>query len=129
MNELEEKKAQANKLLGEIRAFEEKQRIEVEFPEMKKWEGTYWKYQNCYSSPQSPEDYWWLHRYVWNVTADGYMDLMEFQIDKDGKLDVRFKPQEPWMMMRGNWIKSSPEEWREAAQAAKVIVDRLFVKL
>lgn len=45
--------------------------------------GKCFKYRNCYSCPEKPSDYWWVYRIVLAPNS-----VLDFQIDKDGKLTV-----------------------------------------
>lgn len=126
MGALEEKRAAAEQLLREVRDLEAKKRFEELWPTWKEREGSYWKFRNSYSCPQSNADYWWMHRRITNVTPDGCMDVLDFQIDKDGRLDVRDAKRMPWEMMSG-WVPSTEGDWREAALVAQAIAGKLIV--
>lgn len=126
MSELEAKRTRAEKLRQEIRDMEDKERLEKELPVWKSREGTFWKFKNCYSCPQGDKDYWWAYRQISNVTAEGLMDLLEFQIDKDGRLNVKEWKQVPWLMQTPGWIEATEGEWHEAARIAQAITAKLL---
>lgn len=125
MTELEEKRAAAEKLWREIKDLEDKKKLEEQWPIWKAREGTYWKFHNSYSRPQSDADRWWMYRLVTNVTPDGYVDALDFQIDKNGRLDVSHQTRIPWELTAG-WIPATEGEWRESALMAQAIVGKLL---
>jgi hypothetical protein len=126
MNELETKKAQAEELRKEIWALEAKKRTEEIYPELKKLEGTYWKYRNCYSCPKSDADYWWKYRRISNVTTEARMDTLDVEIDKNGRLEIKTNQGDPRIMQpMAGWVQVSREEWLEAVAAAKKIMGDL----
>lgn len=125
MSELEDKRAAAEKLWREIRDLEEKKRREEEWPIWKAREGSYWKFHNCYSCPESDADRWWIYRRISNITRDGCMDTLDVQIDKYGRLEVRHQTGLNWDFTTG-WIPATEGEWREAALMAQAIVGKLL---
>jgi hypothetical protein len=53
-----------------------------------KLSGRCFKCRNCYSLAEKPSDYWWLYCRVLRI--DGVMaDCIVFQIDKNGRIEVR----------------------------------------
>lgn len=52
--------------------------------------GKCFKYQNCYSCPKEPSDYWWLYVKVTGM-GDYWPVAFEFQTDRDGQLTVKEK--------------------------------------
>lgn len=124
MNELEKKQKEMWRLREEIRELEDKERREKEWPVWKEREGTYWKFRNSYSCPESDADRWWIYRRIKNVTPDGYMDTIDVQIDVNGRLDVRETKRNLWTCGMG-WQPSTPEEWKEAAMMAQGIMRKL----
>jgi hypothetical protein len=54
---------------------------------LKEFVGKCYKYKNCYSCPDSEEDYWWLFIYVKDV-KDGCLVCQTFQKDKYGKIMI-----------------------------------------
>lgn len=125
MSELEVKKAHAEKLRQEIRVLEEKERIEKEWPEWKERGGTFWKFRNSYSCPKDDSDFWWKYLHISNVTQDGLMDTLEFQIDKDGRLTVQEQKRIRWNLYHG-YVPATAEEWHEAARVAEAIAAKLL---
>ena len=49
--------------------------------------GMCFKYRNCYSRPETPDDYWWLYARVIGV-EDGCLRVWTFQTDKYGKVEI-----------------------------------------
>lgn len=65
--------------------------FKYEVEELKaKYQNTFWIYKNnCYSCPQSSEDYWDVYYFVRNVDEDGIIELLEFSINKDFELTIK----------------------------------------
>jgi len=127
MGELDQKRQEADKLRQEIRDLEERERIEKLWPEWRAREGTFWKFRNSYSCPQSDDEKWWIYRRISNVTKDGCMDLLDFQIDNDGRLDVRERKRTSWIFESwSGWNPATAEEWHEAARIAEAITAKLL---
>lgn len=127
MNDLETKRAQAERLNQEIRDLAEKEEIEKRWTEWKEREGTFWKFRNSYSCPKSDDEKWWIYRHISNVTKDGFMDLLDFQMDKDGRLDVRERKRTSWLFESwSGWVPATREEWLQAARVAEAITAKLL---
>lgn len=53
--------------------------------------GKCFKYpKNCYSCPSKPSDYWPVFVKVMRLGQYGTLRTMEFQTDKNGRLEIRF---------------------------------------
>jgi len=126
MTDLEEKKAQYEKLRREIRDLEEKERVEKELPGLKKLEGTYWKFHNSYSCPKDQADYWWLYRHVVKVTDDADLEMIEIEVDKYGELKMRRRSRERFSPPGLEWVPSSEDEWRIMVAKAIEMVKDIF---
>lgn len=130
MNELDEKKALVEKLRSEIQEAEKNEDHKRRYPTMKLAEG-FWKYRNCYSSPKTEKDYWWIYRRLSNVTPDGMMDLLDIQIDSDGHLRVQPRNRVSWHFQMNynhdnfdhSWTRSSPQEWVDTYKKAQEILN------
>ena len=87
------------------------------YPEIKKLEGTFWKFRNSYSRPGEESDYWWLYRYVKKVFQNGTLLTTEFQIDQYQALIINTNRKLEWDVAHytwGGWVASHAEEWHEA---------------
>jgi len=122
MTQIQEKRAEFERLRRELWALERRERVEKQLPEMKKLEGTYWKFRNSYSSPKEEGDYWWLYRHVLKVTDDGYMEVVDFQIDKEGRLEVKRRSLGSFETPKLEWVPASQDEWRVAVAQGIAIV-------
>lgn len=80
-NELKRKIEELRSDLREILDAEQKE-------EAAQYVGRYFKYRNCYSMPEGPEDYWWLYVCITSMDADGGLRSLNFQTDKYGKMTV-----------------------------------------
>lgn len=52
--------------------------------------GKYFRTRNNYSCPEKPSDYWWVYAKITKMDDAGYLYMTEFQIDKNGDINVRF---------------------------------------
>lgn len=71
----------------------EKQYKQYKIQDMKnKYTNTYWIYKNnCYSMPETKEDYWDVFYYIQNVDNIGDIEVLEFSIDRDNRLEIKQK--------------------------------------
>lgn len=54
-----------------------------------KYSNKFYKYQdNCYSCPESPNDYWNVYYYIYNVNDKGNAQTISFQKDKNGEIRI-----------------------------------------
>jgi hypothetical protein len=81
LKRLNEQKAE---LLNKISKLETQERIE----KCKVLVGKCFKFRNSYSCPSNPSDYWWLYAVVTGFTKHGFLQLLKFQIDKDGRVRI-----------------------------------------
>lgn len=115
MSTLEEKRAEFEKVARELRALEEKIRLEEAYPKAKEQEDKYWKYRNSYSCPEKESDYWYIYRHVLEVRPDGIMIVDEFQTDRYGKSTIECGKEESWTCGNLEWIQSTRAEFYSAA--------------
>jgi len=127
VSNLKQKQDELEKLRIEVMNLKEEETAKNDYPKVKAWEGTYWKFRNSYSCP-GPNDHWYLYRRIDKVTLGSYVSVksMEFQIDKDGRLDVKEREMPYFDFYNKEWTQTTEEEWREMAQAARSLVSRLF---
>lgn len=50
--------------------------------------GKCYAYRNSYSCPKSSSDYWTLYLRVVGVTEHGNVRIVQFQVDKDGRISI-----------------------------------------
>jgi len=81
---LEELRTKQKKLREEICQLQEKE----DYQKNKSLAGKFYKYRNCYSCPEGPEDYWTLYIMVLGVQPDGWVDTMHIQTDNEGKISI-----------------------------------------
>lgn len=93
--DLEELKAEAKKINGVIAKIEDAERRELNAG----FVGKYFRYQNNYSVPSKPSDYWPLYCKVESMDDNGMLNLCEFETDKYGTITIRFS--------RSNWCLTS----------------------
>jgi hypothetical protein len=72
----------ANKRLNEIRDAER-------YAENKDLLGKTFKFENNYSCPEKPSDYWWQYSKVQAVDGAGYLSVFFFETDKNGGVTIR----------------------------------------
>ena len=80
-----------NKLQSQIRALrKEIRQIEAEERKAKaaSMSGLCYVYRNCYSCPEGPQDYWLLYSKVTGIDDDGFLEVLQFQTDIDGKTTI-----------------------------------------
>lgn len=53
--------------------------------------GKCYKYRNCYSSPQSEKDYWWMYSLVLGLNDRGMPEAFVFQKDTYGRITIEPK--------------------------------------
>lgn len=82
--------------------------------ESRKLVGKCFVYQNCYSCPNGPEDYWPLYQRVVRVTHDGNLQVFSFQAAKDGEISIQTRTR-----MSGSWLGEpiTPAKFRAAWKA------------
>lgn len=49
--------------------------------------GRCFRYRNCYSCPESDDDYWFMYTRITGI-LDGALQALRFQTDKHGKIEV-----------------------------------------
>ncbi len=108
--ELEDKKKRLEALRIEVCRLEQKERKERIYPDMKKWEGTFWKYKNTIIG----SDWWWLYRYIKEVRPDGLLVVMEFEVDRDGEIKIGIDRRLPWESFTRLGEGCGPQEWGDA---------------
>ena len=110
----------------EIKALEDKKRIDELWPIWETQKNSYWKFRNSYSCPEKESDYWWVHRQITDTTPDGYLDGIEFQVDQYGTLTVKELKHDPWMVQTDGWVPSTRAEWNKAVKAAGRVAGKVF---
>lgn len=125
MDELEKKRKEFTRVRAELLALEEEDRIANAYPEAKKREGTYEKFRNCFSSPTSDRDYWWLYCRILEVRETGELIYDEIQIDKNGRLEARSRVEGSWHYGRTGWEPATEGEWVEIVNQAKALLGTL----
>lgn len=76
-----------------VNSLKEKQIKESE-PSLKRHIGKCYKYMNCYSVPQSEDDYWPLYSIVLDIVLDvdgEWLIVNSFQKTNDGRIEIRLK--------------------------------------
>jgi len=81
-----------------------------------KFIGRFFKARNNYSCPEKPSDYWWL--YIKVETDNEGLHGVEFQTDKDGKIEVDFSRYYLRHSLEG-YIEITEEEYAEAWESLK----------
>ena len=82
--------------------------------------GTYWKYRNSYSCPQSDKDYWWMFAKVIRIIDSGSICLLKAQIDSEDRMSVK---EETWPYSTNpekplsGWIEIDESEFMDAWDA------------
>lgn len=51
--------------------------------------GKCFKYRNCYSCPEKPSDFWWSYTVVTAIDDHGWLTLLSFQSDKNGRVEIK----------------------------------------
>lgn len=120
---LEQKQREYDRVRLELMEMRESEKNNVTIPRLRKLVGTYWKYRSCYSCP-GPNDYWWLYAYVADLNEeDATLTLHEFQVDKDGRLDVRPNTTHSGEHFPDSgWVKCGKLEFRLATIKAGMIM-------
>lgn len=125
MDTLQKKKDQLQKLHLEVTELEFENQLKVEYPKNLSLKGTYWKFKNSYSCPETEKDYWWMYQYIFDVTPDGQIHFHDFQIDKYGELRIRTDGSSSWKHRNG-YVLSSKKEWTKALKNdVKLIISKL----
>lgn len=100
--------ATMRKAQAELWEIERKERIKA----LRSRVGKCFKYRNCYSCPKDESERWWLYAAVLSIDKDGYLETIQFQTDKDGRLDIKRDTQ--FGDMAGNWFLISRHEFDAA---------------
>lgn len=86
MESLEALQEQARSLAEMIGGIEDAKRRDANGKKV----GRYFKTRNSYSCPEKPSDYWWVYAKVTKMDDAGFLYTTEFQIDKNGDINIRF---------------------------------------
>lgn len=116
---LKAKKAELRKLQLEVQDLEDEQKSKVEYPRLRRLEGRTFKYQNSYSCPSEPADYWQLYRKVLKVNKDGTAIVCEFQTDKYGETSFHPYKERHWSNLGSLGEPIEKSEYEEAVQLFK----------
>lgn len=95
-------KEELQEQLKAIAKKEEKEIIEKNYPEFKKYEGRFFRQSNNYGCPKKPSDYWWYYTKVIEVRPEDVYDTRgngitshfkgwSFQLDKYNQLTVELE--------------------------------------
>lgn len=79
-------------------------------------------YQNCYSCPEGPQDYWWLYVRVIGVDGES-LRTWSFQTDKYGKVEI--EPSRLCGQLGSSHREISREEFDKAWQITLNALQRL----
>lgn len=90
--------------------------------EMETLLGKYFKYRNCYSCPDKPSDYWWMYSMPIRIRKDGWFDIFQFEMDKDGKISIETKDKTYRSNYYNGWKEISQSNFN---QAWKQILERV----
>ena len=72
-------------LMDRITELERKEKL----PDLKKkYEGSYFRFKNSYSCPESDKDRWWLYFYIYEVVDGKTFKGFSFQTDKYGEITI-----------------------------------------
>lgn len=79
--------------------------------------GTCWKYHNCYSCPEGPEDYFWTYRQIID-TKDITLICLECQIDKYGTPHIRLENHDCYdkFGLYSGWEQITAKEFEDALE-------------
>ncbi len=88
MGEIEKIDEEIRKLVKAKRQLEESHFREKTLPKMRALIGSVFKYRNCYSCPQTDEDYWWMYTRITEASEEGLVGV-QIQRDRDGKISVQ----------------------------------------
>lgn len=115
--------AQLDKIHTKIHTFRQKR----EAKELQTLVGTYWRFRNSYSCPESEADRWWVYKKIYGSGKEVF--CFEFQVGKDGKVTVEKtfgrKPSAGWKPISSNqfwdaWDATKIHISQVAAEASKV---------
>lgn len=108
--ELEARARDANRALGDAKEKLTNKRNSVLV-------GKYFKFQNNYSVPEKPSDYWWVYYRV--LAVDGAeITVHSFETDKHGRMKVSFKDSLFWWHGPSDgYEKSTAAEFNKAWRA------------
>ncbi len=84
--------------------------------------GKCFKYRNCFSCPQGPEDYWWMYGKVLSVQGTS-IQMWQFQTDKYGEISI--SPSATCAQMTSNYQEIPLAEFNQAWQATMEKLERL----
>lgn len=88
METLDEIREQIEALRKKMSALEEREFLDVHLPKMKELIGKTFKYRNCYSSPQSEADRWWMYVRVTGASESG-LEAITIQKDCNGMIEAK----------------------------------------
>lgn len=115
----------ARKVLVEAQERYHKEAVE---PKLRALVGKCFKCRNCYSCPEKESDYWWLYLCITGIDAEGAVEGVKFQTDKNGKLKVE---QETLFMhdgtMQSGYVEITDAEFKKAVNALRANVERLLL--
>jgi hypothetical protein len=93
--------------------------------ESQKFIGKYFKTKNCYSCPESEEDYWCLFQKVIGMDEEGRMQAVFFEItkDKEIKMYYEFGHTDGWIEIEES---ECVKEWAGMVYEIMVFADKFF---
>jgi hypothetical protein len=91
---------------------------------LKKYVGKYFKAKNCFSCPESEEDYWTIYIHVLGLTEDGWLDFVSFQKNIHDNISI----DRSTLPNVSGWTSSTQEEFNSALSKIMDELQLLFVK-
>lgn len=84
--------------------------------------GRYFKTRNSYSCPEKPSDYWYVYAKVTRMDESGYLHATQFQIDRNGDVNIRFDQHSYHML---GWTEIKRAEMLKAWKRLDAKLDKL----
>ena len=123
--ELKDQKEAVNAAFRARQTLEDKLKAVRDYPLLQALLDKFFKHSNSYSSPEGPEDYWWIYARVSGINRDDATITMDrFETDTEGKIDVEFE-RIGYHQMAG-WEEIQADEFWSAWRAVQTKLNDTF---
>ena len=88
--------------------------------------GRHFKYRNCYSCPEKECDYWYIFAKVIQVSPDGGVVTLSFEVDSRGETKIMSGNSTSVHMLTESYVEISAKEFNEARESVRNRVEFLL---
>lgn len=108
---------------------QERYDAKLAYPEALKLKGQIFRFDNCYSCPNGPEDHWDIFARIIEVHKSGTVVVQKLQIDKYGHSSIEPRSIDTWGRYMGDGlIAAAKGEWNEELRRHKKLLAQFEIK-